>query len=164
VDDGVRSLINPRQSAPISYDTSPLNREDRAPEAGPAAAPGQPAPDVLLQDGDKPQYLTASFGAGFVALAIAPDPALSAALDTLAADTQNAPHPLRVLHTGDDGLADPHGQLAARYGNQTGSVYLLRPDGYVLGRWIAPAAGELRAALAPYYPSLNLNATQKGQA
>lgn len=164
VDDGVRSLINPRQSAPISYDTSPLNREDRAPEAGPAAAPGQPAPDVLLQDGNTPQYLTASFGAGFVALAIAPDAALSATLDTLAADTQSAPHPLRVLRTGEGGLADPHGQLAARYGNQTGAVYLLRPDGYVLGRWITPTADELRAALAPYHPSLHLNATPKGQA
>ena len=164
VDDGVRSLINPRQSAPISYDTSPLNREDRAPEAGPAAAPGQPAPDVLLQDGESPQYLTASFGAGFVALAIAPDAALSAALDTLAADTQDAPQPLRVLRAGEGGLADPHGQLAARYGIQAGAVYLLRPDGYVLGRWIAPAAAELRAALAPYYPSLHENATPKGQA
>jgi len=164
VDDGVRSLINPRQSAPISYDTSPLNREDRAPEAGPAAAPGQPAPDALLQDGNTPQYLTASFGAGFVALAIAPDAALSAALDTLTADTRNAPHPLRVLRAGEGGLADPHGQLAARYGNQSGAVYLLRPDGYALGRWIAPTADELRAALAPYYPSLHLNATPKGQA
>ncbi|WP_313066747.1 FAD-dependent monooxygenase [Achromobacter animicus] len=164
VDDGVRPLINPRQSAPISYESSPLNREDRASEAGPAAAPGQPAPDVLLQDGESPQYLTASFGAGFVALAIAPDAALSAALNTLAADTQDAPQPLRVLRAGEGGLADPHGQLAARYGNQARAVYLLRPDGYVLGRWIAPAAAELRAALAPYYPSLHVNATPKGQA
>jgi len=164
VDDGVRSLINPRQSAPISYDTSPLNRDDRAPEAGPTAAPGQPAPDVLLQDGESPQYLTATFGAGFVALAITPDAALSKTLDTLSAATQNAPHPLRVLRAGEGGLADPHGQLAARYGNQAGAVYLLRPDGYVLGRWIAPAADELRAALAPYYPSLHVNDTPKGQA
>ncbi|PTX09356.1 FAD-dependent oxidoreductase [Achromobacter mucicolens] len=164
VDDGVRSLINPRQSAPVSYDTSPLNREDRAPEAGPAAAPGQPAPDVLLQDGDAPQYLTAHFGAGFVALAISPDPAVSAALDALAAATRDAPRPLRVLRAGPGGLADPHGQLAARYGNQAGAVYLLRPDGYVLGRWIAPAADELRDALAPYYPSLTSTATSKGHA
>lgn len=164
VDDGVRSLINPRQSAPISYDTSPLNREDRAPETGPAAAPGQPAPDVLLQDGDAPQYLTAHFGAGFVALAISPDPAVSAALDALAAATQDAPRPLQVLRAGPGGLADPHGQLASRYGHQAGAVYLLRPDGYVLGRWIAPAAADLRAALAPYYPSLTSTATSKGHA
>lgn len=164
VDDGVRSLINPRQSAPISYDTSPLNREDRAPEAGPAAAPGQPAPDVLLQDGDTQQYLTAHFGAGFVALAMSPGPAVSAALDALASDTKDAPRPLQVLRVGAGGLADPHGQLATRYGNQAGAVYLLRPDGYVLGRWVAPAAAELRAALAPYYPSLTSTATAKGHA
>ncbi|WP_175211739.1 FAD-dependent monooxygenase, partial [Achromobacter anxifer] len=38
-DERVRSLINPRQSAPISYDTSALNLEDGAPRAGAAAAP-----------------------------------------------------------------------------------------------------------------------------
>ena len=162
VDDGVRSLINPRQSAPISYDTSPLNHEDRAPQAGPAAAPGQPAPDLLLHDGAAAQYLTARFGAGFVALAIAPDTALSATLDGLASATRHAPHPLRVLRVGDGGLADPHGQLGPRYGNDAGTIYLLRPDGYVLGRWTAPQAGEFQAALAPYYPSLIPNATPKG--
>lgn len=164
VDDSVRSLINPRQSAPISYDTSPLNHEDGAPQAGPAAAPGQPAPDLLLQDGEAAKYLTASFGAGFVALAVAPDAALSAALDALASATRDAPHPLRVLRVGDGGLIDPHGQLGPRYGNEAGTLYLLRPDGYVLGRWTAPETGELHAALAPYYPSLTQNATPKGHA
>jgi len=164
VDDNVRSLINPRQSAPISYDTSPLNTDDCAPQAGPAAAPGQPAPDALLQDGEAAQYLSASFGAGFVALAISPDAVLSATLDGLADDTQCAPHPLRVLRAGAGGLADPHGHLSQRYGSDAGAVYLLRPDGYVLGRWASPAAAELRAALAPYYPSITQNATTKGQA
>ncbi|QVQ24692.1 FAD-dependent oxidoreductase [Achromobacter deleyi] len=164
VDDAVRPLINPRQSAPISYDGSPLNLGDGAPQAGEAAAPGQPAPDVRLLDGEAPCYLSASFGAGFVALALAPGAALSAELDALAAATQGAPHPLRVLRTGADGLQDAHGQLRQRYGSEAGTVYLLRPDGYVLGRWTAPDASALRTALAPYYPSLTLSATQKGQA
>lgn len=164
VDEAVRPLINPRQSAPISYDASPLNLGDGAPQAGPGAAPGQPAPDVLLQEGDAPRYLSASFGAGFVALALAPGAALSAELDALAAATQDAPHPLRVLRAGADGLQDPHGHLRQRYGSDAGVVYLLRPDGYVLGRWSAPGAAALRAALAPYYPSLTPNATKKGQA
>lgn len=164
VDDTVRPLINPRQSAPIAYDASPLNLDDGAPQAGPAAAPGQPAPDVLLQEGDAARYLSASFGAGFVALALSPDAALSAELDALAAATQDAPHPLRVLQAGADGLQDPHGQLRQRYGDLAGAVYLLRPDGYVLGRWTTPDAAHLRAALAPYYPSAFHNATTRGQA
>ncbi|MEN4922171.1 FAD-dependent oxidoreductase [Achromobacter spanius] len=163
-DESVRPLINPRQSAPISYDGSPLNLEDGAPGAGTAAAPGQPAPDVLLQEGGAPHYLSANFGAGFVALALAPDAGLSAELDALAAATQSAPHPLRVLRAGAGGLRDEHGQLRQRYGGDAGTVYLLRPDGYVLGRWQSPAAAALRAALAPYYPSLTLSATTKGQA
>ncbi|MFD4840435.1 FAD-dependent oxidoreductase [Achromobacter sp. NPDC058515] len=164
VDEAVRPLINPRQSAPISYDASPLNLDDGAPQAGPATAPGQPAPDALLQEGGAPRYLSACFGAGFVALALAPDAALSAELDALAAATQDAPHPLRVLRAGADGLRDAHGQLRQRYGDAPSTVYLLRPDGYVLGRWTAPDAAILRAALAPYYPSVAATATKKGQA
>jgi len=164
VDSGVRPLINPRQSAPISYDGSPLNLGDGAQQAGDAAAPGQPAPDVLFLDRGAPRYLSASFGAGFVALALSPGAALSAELDTLAAATQSTPHPLHVLRAGTDGLQDAHGQLRLRYGSAAETVYLLRPDGYVLGRWTAPAATVLRAALAPYYPCVSAAPTQKGQA
>jgi len=163
VDDSVRSLINPRQSAPISYDTSPLNREDGAPQAG-AAAPGQPAPEALLQDGDTPRHLSEYFGAGFVALAFSPDAALAADLEALSASTQGAPQPLRLLRVGAGGLGDTHGQLRERFGGEAGAVYLMRPDGYVLGRWTAPAAATLRAALKPYYPSIDLNAHKENQA
>ena len=163
-DERVRPLINPRQSAPISYDASPLNLEDGAPQAGAAAAPGQPAPEALLEDADAPLYLSACFGAGFVALALDPDAGLAAELDALAAATHGALRPLRVLKAGNGALQDAHGQLRQRYGAQAGTVYLLRPDGYVLGRWIAPAAATLRAALAPYYPSITLDARKEEQA
>ncbi len=163
-DERVRQLINPRQSAPISYDASPLNLADGAQQAGAAAAPGQPAPEALLQDGGAPLHLSACFGTGFVALALDPDAQLAAELDALAAATRGAPRPLRVLKTGKDALQDPHGQLRQRYGAQAGSVYLLRPDGYVLGRWIAPAAATLRAALKPYYPSIALDTPKEQQA
>lgn len=165
VDATVRPLINPRQSAPISYDASPLNLTDGAPQAGPAAAPGQPAPDARLQDGDTPRYVSESFGRGFVLLAVSPlESNLAHELDALAADTQDAPHPLRVLSVGDGGLNDAHGQLRERYGAAEGAVILIRPDGYVLGRWSAPQAAQLRAALAPYYPLIAQSATQEGQA
>ncbi|HEY9273490.1 MAG TPA: FAD-dependent oxidoreductase, partial [Achromobacter sp.] len=97
-------------------------------------------------------------------LALDPDAGLAAALDALAAATGGALHPLRVLKTGADALQDTHGQLRQRYGAQAGAVYLLRPDGYVLGRWIAPPAATLRAALQPYYPSIALDAPKEEQA
>ncbi|CAB3657787.1 FAD-dependent oxidoreductase [Achromobacter marplatensis] len=164
VDDNVRSLINPRQSAPISYDTSPLNLADGAPQTGPAAAPGQPAPDALLQDGDAPRYLSECFGRGFVALAVSPATPLSAELDALAAATQGLPQPLQVVSVGAGGWHDAHDQLRQRYGAADGMVYLLRPDGYVLGRWTAPDAATLRTALIPYYPSIALPAKKEAQA
>ncbi|WMD18486.1 FAD-dependent monooxygenase [Achromobacter seleniivolatilans] len=164
VDETVRPLINPRQSAPISYDTSPLNLGDGAPGAHPAAAPGQPAPDVLLHDGDTPHHLSEHFGQGFVALAISPAPGLAAELHALAAATQTSPKPLQVLCVNKNALRDTHGQLGPRYGCEAGSVILMRPDGYVLGRWTQPGATGLRAALAPYYPSLESNTQKKGQA
>nr|WP_315844760.1 FAD-dependent monooxygenase [uncultured Achromobacter sp.] len=163
-DDTVRPLINPRQSTPISYDSSPLNLADGAREAGPAAAPGQPAPDALLQDGDAPRYLSECFGNGFVALAVSPAAPLSAELDALVAATQGSPHPLQVVRVGAGGWHDAHGQLRQRYGAADGLVYLLRPDGYVLGRWNAPDTASLRAALVPYYPSIALPAKKEGQA
>lgn len=165
VNDAVRPLINPRQSAPISYDTSPLNLADRAPHAG-AAAPGQPAPEALLHDGDTSRHLSEYFGAGFVALAFSPGPALTADLEALAASSRGAPQPLRVLRIGTDAgsLRDTHGQLRQRFGGDAGTVYLMRPDGYVLGRWAAPAASALLAALQPYYPSIDLTPNKEGQA
>jgi 3-(3-hydroxy-phenyl)propionate hydroxylase len=163
-DDTVRSLINPRQSAPISYDTSPLNLHDGARQAGIAAAPGQPAPDARLQDGDTPRYLSECFGRGFVMLAVSPDATLAADLAALAAATQDAPHPLRIVRTGDGGWDDAHGQLRQRYGAAEGMVCLMRPDGYVLGRWATPDTGTLLSALAPYYPSIASRAQPKGQA
>ncbi|HCQ48947.1 MAG TPA: FAD-dependent oxidoreductase [Achromobacter sp.] len=174
VDEAVRPLINPRQSAPISYDASPLNLHDGAPQAGPAAAPGQPVPDAQLQDGPAVRYLSQSFGRGFVLLAVSPDASLARELNALATATQSAPHPLQIVQvgagagsgsgSGSGSLDDAHGQLRQRHGATDGLVTLIRPDGYVLGRWSTPDAQQLRAALAPYYPSIAQSATQEGQA
>lgn len=157
-DERVRPLINPRQSAPIAYDGSPLNLADGAAPQAAAAAPGQPAPDLLLADAEGvPRYLSSCFGSGFVLLACAPDAAAEGRLQALAAATRAMPDPLRVLPVGGPAARawrDPHGHLRDRYGAQPGTVYLLRPDGYVLGRWDACDDDTLRAALAPYYPMI----------
>ena len=42
---------------------------------------------------------------------------------------------------------DHTGRLFGLYGAQAGSLYLVRPDGHVLGRWHAPRAATLTAAI-----------------
>ena len=68
-DPSVRSLINPRQSAPIRYADSPLNLAcDSSLWANDDAAPGVPAPEAQLEDGS---HLSQLFGFAFVCLVFA---------------------------------------------------------------------------------------------
>src|SRR5690606_16650794 len=83
-DKSVRSLVNPRQSAPISYDDSPLNQRDGLPQAAAGTAPGQPAPEVMLQRDGQTRYLTQWFGRGFVIMGVDLDDAARERLQTLA--------------------------------------------------------------------------------
>lgn len=151
VDASVCELVNPRQSLPIAYTGSQLNQPDGAPDAGNAAAPGQPAPEALLERNGTPVHLTSLFGRGFVALVIGATSG-SDALQALQEKTRGSAAPFQVVHLEQGGYADPHGQARKHYGAQPGIVYLIRPDGYVMGRWAGAdaAASALRAA-APFY-------------
>ncbi|CAG2145888.1 3-(3-hydroxy-phenyl)propionate/3-hydroxycinnamic acid hydroxylase [Cupriavidus yeoncheonensis] len=148
----VRSLINPRQSAPIAYTAagSALNGPSDFGNDCLGAAPGMPAPEARL-DGE---HLTASFGRRFTLLWFgnsAPVPAeLAAFAQTHATNLQ-----LRVVvpagSTPQPGaLADLDGHAFGRYGAQAGTLYVIRPDGYVLARWRAPQAEQVRDVLAPF--------------
>ncbi|MDE2605069.1 MAG: FAD-dependent oxidoreductase [Burkholderiales bacterium] len=125
----VRSLINPRQSAPIAYPGSPLNGPQQGAWSSAQAEPGQPAPEALLQGAHGRLHLTQCFGTAFTCLVFG-DGALPHALTDLAT------HGVAVLDIAPE--ADVHGQARARYGlpdpSATGLV-LVRPDGYVMGRW-----------------------------
>ncbi|HEY4068358.1 MAG TPA: FAD-dependent monooxygenase [Burkholderiaceae bacterium] len=149
----VRSLINPRQSTPIRYDGSALNLEsagDAAGTASPAPRAGDTAPEARLGG----RHLTTLFGHGFVALwfsdRAASGPAFAvepgAGLASLAV--------WRIARTpvGDapNALFDDAGEAWQRYAATDGCVVLVRPDGYLLGRWAAPDAATLAAALAPF--------------
>ena len=151
VDASVRELINPRQSSPITYAGSQLNQPDGAAAAGSAAAPGQPAPEALLELDGKPVHLSSLFGRGFVALADGRVPGLDR-LQALQDGTRGTASPFQVVVIGEGGYADPHGQVRKHYGALPGLVYLIRPDGYVMGRWAddGAAASALRAA-APFH-------------
>jgi len=130
----VRPLINPRQSAPITYARSPLN----LPGAGTgwsdaSATPGSPAPEALLADGS---HLSRHFGAGFVCLVFATRP--PSALEAL----QSRGVPCLWV--------EPEATQAwQRYGLGQGvaeALVLVRPDGYVMGRWSGLDASALAAA------------------
>ncbi len=134
----VRSLINPRQSTPITYVNSPLSGPEQGAWSNAIAAPGTPAPEALLhgsptapglQDQGAPSHLSSRWGKGFVALVfnppelLSPMPALAASgIEVIAITPAN----------------DTSGQAWQRYGlpdAQAQGLILIRPDGYVMGRW-----------------------------
>jgi 3-(3-hydroxy-phenyl)propionate hydroxylase len=140
----VRSLVNPRQSAPVAYTASALNGPEEGAWTSAQAAPGQPAPEALLRGAHGPFHLSQCFGTDFTCLVFG-DGALPRAVADLAG------HGIAVLDIAPE--ADAHGQARQRYGlpggsNATGLV-LVRPDGYVMGRWRgldpAPVLACLRA-------------------
>jgi 3-(3-hydroxy-phenyl)propionate hydroxylase len=121
----VRSLINPRQSTPITYVGSPLNAEQTEVWTNELAAPGAPAPDALLQDGQGAFHLSSRFGRDFLVLVFG-------LLDQRAPSLQD----LDLLAI--DPAMDVHGQAWQRYGLPSANhkaLVLVRPDGYVMGRW-----------------------------
>jgi 3-(3-hydroxy-phenyl)propionate hydroxylase len=141
-DEKVRSLINPRQSAPIRYDGSPLNAT-HAPGAwtNDLAAPGAPAPEALLAGPAGTFHLSSLFGAEFLCLVFS-DGAMPQAVRALAQEG------MAVLEISPE--ADPHGQAYTRYGlpeRAAQALVLVRPDGYVLGRWPGLDTAPLLAAM-----------------
>ncbi len=134
-DPQVRSLINPRQSSPITYVDSPLNAPRSGVWANELAAPGAPSPEALLQGPHGSFHLSSRCGHRFLALAFGGHPvldlpdlevlAITAAMDTL-------------------------GQAWRRFGLRgpdEPALVLVRPDGYVMGRWHGLDPAPLRAAL-----------------
>ena len=158
-DPSVRSLVNPRQSSPISYDGSALNQADGLPQAAAASAPGQPAAELMLQRNGQTRHLTQWFGRGFVVMGVDLDePArqrLNAMVDGMAAP-QGLPAP-QALHVSSLGSAAGEAwqamhEAGRRYAApQGGAIYAFRPDGYVLGRWAAADMERAQHALAAFH-------------
>jgi 3-(3-hydroxy-phenyl)propionate hydroxylase len=150
----VRSLINPRQTTAIDLLDSPLNVPLQAPEdAEVALRPGQLLPECpLSHDTRGVGYASELCGAHFTVLwfgEVVPE-SVRSQLDRL---QQQAP-PLRWFciapHCGDaprNEVRDFSGRLAALCGAQPGELLLVRPDGYVAGRWRRGEAGDIKRAL-----------------
>ena len=139
----VRSLINPRQTSAIAYTHSPLNVADTDEFlSGPAPGTVLPECPLALMEHDRrtARYMTdlVNLGqGGFVGLYFSDDGAMPAELLAL---TRSLP-----LHVEAVRLSP---QLAGLFGARHGSVYLLRPDGHVLGRWHDATAAQVSQALA----------------
>ena len=98
------------------------------PDAPIAAASGQPMFLTEAFVGRGAQFTLLEFGNG-------------AAID--------APEGVETIRIGgDDGLADARGLAGTRYDAESGTAYLLRPDGYVAARFRHPTRPALDAALA----------------
>jgi len=140
-DEKVRSLINPRQSSAIAYAGSPLNLREQGDWANGEAAPGKPAPEALLLGAQGPFHLSQAFGKDLLCLAFA-DGALPQAVRDLPR------HGVGVLDIPAE--ADSLGQARQRFGlpgPAARGLVLVRPDGYVLGRWRGLDPSPLLAAL-----------------
>ncbi|MDN7904370.1 FAD-dependent oxidoreductase [Burkholderia diffusa] len=160
----LRSLINPRQTSAIAYTASPLNADERdAFSAGPAPGMVLAECPLILQttsgigndNGARRGHLTDLVGSRFTAFRFtrdgAPDPSF-ADLERRLHDT-GIPFALVTLarhaapqHPGRGGY-DVDGRLFDLYGARDGTVYLVRPDGHVLGRWHDARTTDLSAAL-----------------
>ncbi|MGO4392219.1 FAD-dependent monooxygenase [Variovorax sp. M-6] len=136
----ITSLMNPRQHAAIPLYLSPLNAAPEASaafEAGPA--PGDILRECPLENDGRAGFLTDLLGPHFTAFYFSEDgelpEALARAFDGIA---RRIPFKAGVIaRTGRRaGVAvDATGRLFPLYGAQPGSLYLVRPDGHVMGRW-----------------------------
>ncbi|WP_321928115.1 FAD-dependent oxidoreductase [Paraburkholderia guartelaensis] len=154
----VRSLINPRQTSAIAYTASPLNAASDAFASGPM--PGTALPECPLtivdQAGAREGHMTDLIAPCFTALYFSEDgatPAQIAALETTLAE-RALPFALVPLaqRQPDDASRrsgwDRTGRLFPMYGAKPGTLYLVRPDGHVLGRWYGEAGTVAEQTLA----------------
>jgi 3-(3-hydroxy-phenyl)propionate hydroxylase len=155
---GVRSLINPRQTSPVEYVDSPLNEPDAGAAFHGGARAGMPAPEARLRSLQGAGHLTTLFGGNFVALYFSDNPDLPLSMlplieSPLAAHARPGVAALRLVRVATHGdpdertVVDELGQAWLRYDAADGTLYLIRPDGYVMGRWRAASAANIGHAL-----------------
>ncbi|MBN8532580.1 MAG: FAD-dependent oxidoreductase [Rhizobiales bacterium] len=119
-----RMVNSGRLSTPTAYTASPLSTPDDGRwEAGPP--PGAPIPDARLGEG----YLSEHLGRDFTLLGC----------DDATASL--APPGVAFV------LADPQGELSARFALSPGRANLIRPDGHVAARFLQAEKSVIRAAL-----------------
>ena len=135
-----RGLANPRQMQPYTYSESPLTPyagRDAEFAGGPVS--GSVAPNAKLPDGS---HLLDQAGIGMTAIlfcAGSPSTDDIMLLDRL----RNTDKRLAALLIGTSHVSDADGEIARLYAAAPGTLYLLRPDLHIAGRWKTIAANEV---------------------
>ncbi len=129
----VRSLINPRQSAPVRY---PVSGSHESTDTR-SASPGYVAPEARVLIAGAQQHLTQNFGLGYCLLCFG---------DLLQLDG--------VRSIALNAQTDPDSEARTRYDAGAHTSVLVRPDGYIAARWDAPVslAALKRALQNSLYP------------
>ena len=141
----LRGLANPRQMLPYTYSLSPLTpfaSRDVEFASGPPC--GSFAPNARLADGG---FLLDRAGDGMTALLFgegSPNPEQTALLDQLSRlDKRFVALIIERNGATANALKDADGEIARLYGAEPGTLYLLRPDLHIAGRWKSIAADEI---------------------
>ncbi|HEY4804676.1 MAG TPA: FAD-dependent oxidoreductase [Paraburkholderia sp.] len=154
----VRSLINPRQTSAIAYVASPLNAASDTFASGPA--PGTVLPECPLtivgREGAREGHVTDLVAPRFTAFYFSEDGATPAPIAALEATLGERALPFALVPLARRQPVDAPrlsgwdhtGRLFPMYGAQPGTLYLVRPDGHVLGRWHGDADTTATQALA----------------
>jgi 3-(3-hydroxy-phenyl)propionate hydroxylase len=152
----VQDIINPKQAAYVPLRTSPLSAaDDDTFPAGPS--PGDVVPDVdtgIRGSDGKPVHLQSLLDPTRYACIVFSEadvlpPEIERTWPELAASCPL--QQLRIVRSSTPGngrLPDPAGRLHQRFDATDGTVYLVRPDHHILGRWRRWDAGVVGEALA----------------
>lgn len=149
-EDFAKGFANPRQMQPYTYGRSPLTPfacRDAEFAAGPGS--GAALANVRLGEG----FLSDHLGDGFTALIFAGG-AVPADVAALVASLAAREPRFRAIVVGGTlkhpcavPIADPGGRLASAYDALPGTLYLVRPDLHVAGRWRQAVPAEILATL-----------------
>jgi 3-(3-hydroxy-phenyl)propionate hydroxylase len=157
---GLSSLINPRQTSAITYANSPLNsRTDQSASFSAGPPPGavlSECPVTLVENGKaRAGHLTDLVAARFTAFSFTEDGSIDRDLEAMDAQLGESKVPFRLIalsrHLAPQASGptawDHTGRLFSLYDAAPGSLYLVRPDGHVMGRWRKAVPSEILASV-----------------
>lgn len=150
------SLINPRQSAPVRYESSPISspEDESLFDGGPAVGEPMRQAAIRAARGQQIDFLAQAVSKQFLAVWFSrqsrwPD-TLACRLDRLVKDGVPLQYCV-VAEKAPEGAAwwleDVGGACATAYGVRQEALYLIRPDGYVAGRWAGCAVEEIEKVM-----------------